>query len=93
MMTPLWIEKLNMPPEGGRERIRRYIERGYGASLSTFYRCLLSNDLIGAIEGADEENRAALPLYVEYLTGYAPPGCYGSAEKLQGWRGLSEGNE
>ncbi|MDR6116570.1 MULTISPECIES: hypothetical protein [unclassified Sphingomonas] len=92
MTNALWIEKLDMLPEGGRERIRRYIEEGYGASLSTFYRCLLSNDLFGTLEGADQENLAALPLYVEYLTGYAPPGCFGSAEKLHRWRGLSRGD-
>ncbi len=89
MTNTLWIEKLDMLPVEGRGRIRRYIEEGYGASLSTFYRCLLSNDLIGAIQGADEENRAALPAYVEYLTAYAPAGCYGSAANRQGWRGLS----
>lgn len=88
MTNTLWIEKLDMLPEPGRVRIRRYIEEGCGASLSTFYRCLLSNDLIGAIQGGDEENRAALPAYADYLTAYAPEGCYGSVEKLHGWRGL-----
>ena len=89
MTNTLWIEKLDMLPPDGRARIRRYIEEGCGASLSTFYRCMLLNDLIGAVQGGDAENRAALPAYVEYLTAYAPQGCYGSAEKLYGWRGLS----
>lgn len=89
MTHALWIEKLDMLPLDGRARIRRYIEEGCGASLSTFYRCLLSNDLIGAVQGGDAENRAALAAYVDYLTAYAPQGCYGSAEKLYGWRGLS----
>lgn len=91
MTEALWIEKLDMLPPDGRGRIRRYIEEGCGASLSTFYRSLLSNDLIGAVQGSDAENRAALPTYVEYLTAYAPEGCYGSADKLYAWRGLSSG--
>ena len=89
MTNPPWIEHLEMLPEESRQRIRRYIEEGYGASLSTFYRCLIANDLIGAMQGSDEENRAALPIFVEYLTAYAPADCYGSSEKLHTWRGIT----
>ncbi|KHL24298.1 hypothetical protein PK98_15170 [Croceibacterium mercuriale] len=89
MTNAPWIEHLAMLPEDSRQRIRRYIEEGYGASLSTFYRCLIANDLIGAMQGGDEENRAALPTFVEYLTAYAPADCYGSIEKLHAWRGIA----
>lgn len=89
MTSTPWVEHLAMLPEDSRQRIRGYIEEGYGASLSTFYRCLISNDLIGAMQGADEENRAALPIFVEYLTAYAPADCYGSLEKLRAWRGIA----
>lgn len=92
MTEPLWIQKLSIIPADARGRIRRYIEEGHGASMSTFYRSLLSNDLIGAIQGGDEENRTALPDFVEYLTGYAPQECYGSPEKVGAWRGLAEAN-
>jgi len=88
MPEPIWVEKLDLIPADARGRVRRYIEEGHGASMSTFYRCLLSNDLIGAIQGSDQENRAALPDYVEYLTAYAPEACYGSPEKVAAWRGL-----
>ena len=90
MPQPQWIEKLDMIPADARGRIRRYIEEGHGASMSTFYRSLLSNDLIGAIQGGDMENRAALPDYVDYLTAYAPAECYGSPEKVAQWCGLGE---
>jgi hypothetical protein len=89
MTDPDWITRLDLLPEGARSRLRRYIEEGYGASLSTFYRAVLSNDLIGAIQGGDAENIAALAAFVEYLTAYAPAGCYGNAAKVQDWRGLS----
>jgi hypothetical protein len=89
MKDTAWIDNLEMLPPDGRGRIRRYIEEGYGLSMSTFYRCMLSNDLIGAIQGGDDENRAALPAYVDYLTAHAPEDCYGSPEKLAAWRGIS----
>ncbi|GBR36678.1 hypothetical protein [Gluconobacter kondonii] len=88
-MNTDWIEKLDMLPVAARGRIRRYLEEGDGASMSTFYRALLSNDLIGAIQGADAENRAGLPDFVEYLTAYAPCGSYGSADAIQTWRGVA----
>lgn len=87
-LIPLWKQKLDMLPVEARGRIERYIEEGYGASLSTFYRSVLSNDLIESVLGADEENRAALPAFVEYLTAYAPAECYGSVGALNSWCGL-----
>src|SRR3546814_12404925 len=83
MTEPLYIQKLDMLPEDARGRVRRYIEEGFGASLSTFYRSILSNDLIEAWKGGDAENRAALGDFVEYLTAYAPEGCYGDPQKVR----------
>src|SRR3546814_19765288 len=88
MTEPLYIQKLDMLPEDARGRVRRYIEEGFGASLSTFYRSILSNDLIEAWKGGDAENRAALGDFVEYLTAYAPEGCYGDPQKVSNWRGI-----
>src|SRR3546814_8749214 len=90
MTEPLYIQKLDMLPEDARGRVRRYIEEGFGASLSTFYRSILSNDLIEAWKGGDAENRAALGDFVEYLTAYAPAGCYGDPQKVSNWRGIDQ---
>src|SRR3546814_4140721 len=90
MTEPLYIQKLDMLPEDARGRVRRYIEEGFGASLSTFYRSILSNDLIEAWKGGDAENRAALGDFVEYLTAYAPEGCYGDPQKVSNWRGIDQ---
>jgi hypothetical protein len=88
MTDPLYVQKLEMLPADARGRILRYIKEGFGSSLSTFYRSLLSNDLIEAWKGGDAENRAALGEFVEYLSAYAPEGCYGSPEKVANWRGV-----
>lgn len=88
MTEPLYAQKLEMLPQDARVRIRRYIEEGFGASLSTFYRSVLSNDLIEAWKGGDTESRAALGDFVEYLTTYAPDGCYGDPQKVANWRGI-----
>lgn len=84
----LYLENLDMLPTDGRGRIKRYIEEGYGLSLSTFYRSIIAGDLEEARIGADAENLAAIPAYVEYLTKYAPPECHGSYEALSTWAGL-----
>lgn len=84
-----YAEHLDMLPEEGRGRIQRYIEEGYGLSMSTFYRSIVALDLDGARAGADAENLAAIPVYVEFLTNYAPPECFGSLEKVANWSGIN----
>src|SRR3546814_11359221 len=90
MTEPLYIQKLDMLPEDARGRVRRYIEEGFGASLSTFYRSILSNDLIEAWKGGDAEKRAALGAFVEYLTAYATEGCCGDPQKVSKRRGIAQ---
>src|SRR3546814_14497825 len=89
MTEPLYIQKLDMLPEDARGRVRRYIEEGFGASLSTFYRSILSNVLIEAWKGGDAENRAALGYFVEYLTAYATEGCSGDHQQVSNGLGLN----
>lgn len=88
MATEPYIEHLDMLPEDGRGRIQRYIEEGYGLSMSAFYRCVIAGDFENAREQADAENTAAIPAYEEYLAKYAPVACCGSYENLSAWRGL-----
>lgn len=91
--VPLWIEKLSMLPEHSRGRIKRYIEEGYGLSMSTFYRSIIALDLDEARAGADAENLAAIPSFVEYLENYAPAGSFGSWDALANWTGLPDARE
>lgn len=89
MAQDKWITHLDMLPAGMRATIRRYIEEGYGDSLGSFHRAVLSNDLIDALALADATNRAALPAIARYLSSCAPPDSFGSREKVSAWRGLS----
>lgn len=60
-----------------------YIQKGFVPD--SFLRCVLENDLIGAVKNADLQNIANLPAYVNFLYNYAPPACYGSVENVKGW--------
>ena len=63
--------------------MRRYIE--HGISPGHFLTALLSNDLRGTFQRADEENSAAVGNYVQFLYNYAPSGCWGSPERFDAW--------
>lgn len=59
-----------------------------GIHPGSFLSALLKNDMMGAIAGADEENKKALIQYAIFLHNYAPSGCFGSVEKFEAWQGL-----
>jgi hypothetical protein len=63
--------------------LRRYIE--HGIPPGHFLSCLLSNDLRGTFERADEVNAAAVRNYVQFLYCYAPAGSWGSPERFDAW--------
>ena len=46
---------------------------------------LLSNDLMDTFGRADDDNRNAIYAYCMFLYNEAPPGCYGSPEKVRAW--------
>jgi len=75
---------LALLPEGMRDSIVAYVE--HGIPLGHFLDALLSNDFMGAVKRADEENLPALGNWGVYLYNYAPPRCFGSAEKVQAWQ-------
>lgn len=55
-----------------------------------FLRCVLSNDLSGAVSRADLGSQQALVAIVTWLYNRAPEACWGSPEKVAAWRGLSD---
>jgi hypothetical protein len=63
--------------------LRRYIE--HGISPGSFLTAVLSNDLRGAFECADDENRQIIEWYVRFLYNYAPSGCWGSRARFDVW--------
>jgi hypothetical protein len=73
--------------------IKRYILNGIppGGFLSA----LLSNDFMGAIGKADEDNSNALKGWAQFLYNYGPNGCFGSPGAFSKWieRGGMAGGE
>jgi hypothetical protein len=63
--------------------IRRYVE--YGVMPGDFLRCVLSNDLKGAVANADRENMENLPAYVGYMVNEMPEPSQGSLDKMLAW--------
>lgn len=63
--------------------LRRYIE--HGIPPGDFLTAVLSNDLRGACERADDENRHRLFQYVQFLYSHAPVGCWGSSSNFRDW--------
>lgn len=70
-------------PEHMRAGFRRYIEHGIPGG--SFMDAVLSNDLIGAMETADEINRERLFDTCVFLLNQAPAGCFGSPERVSKW--------
>lgn len=53
----------------------------------SFVEAILSNDLYGSLRRADEENRAHIPLLVEFIyeTGRLPSEAVGSEQAVSAW--------
>lgn len=63
--------------------MKRYIL--HGIPPGSFLTAVLSNDLMGALGKADEDNRVALHAYGMFLYNDAPSPCHGSPEKVRAW--------
>lgn len=82
--TPMnYLAKLYMVPSHMHGAITLWIEKG--VRPGDFLTALLSNDLMGAMGRADEENQLAIHRWCTYLYSYVPNGCYGSPEKVKAW--------
>lgn len=53
----------------------------------SFLRCVLSNDLAGAVMRADTDNIRVIRSIVGYVINYLPRDCHGSPEKYKSWTG------
>ncbi len=74
---------LNGIPVKTRDSLKMYIEEG--AVVDPFLRCVLCNDLAGAVTRADEENLQALPTVARWLHAQAPDDCWGTEAKYLRW--------
>lgn len=59
-----------------------------GRPVGGFLTAVLNNDLMQAMDRADEHNRANIAAYTGYLYNEAPPQCFGSPEKVKAWMGV-----
>jgi hypothetical protein len=76
-------EGVHLIPEHMRGTVRRYFLKGIPPG--SFLTAVLSNDLMGALNRGDEENRNALPQYGAFLYNYVPNGSFGSPERVKAW--------
>ena len=72
-----------IPSEHMRETFRAWIERGRMGG--GFFEALVSGDVTGALDHADEINRANFDALRNWLHWEAPAVCWGSREKVRAW--------
>lgn len=70
-------------PEITAHNLKMYVE--YGQYPGSFLVNVLYNDVLTAIEFADDENKAALGELVHAIKWKTPIGCHGNLEKVQAW--------
>lgn len=83
----------NKLPEHMRDGFRLYIERGVpGGSFMT---AVLSNNLMAAMQSADDVNRKRIFDICLFLYNQAPLECWGSSEMVDRWveRGGLQGKD
>ena len=78
-------------PQYMRGGLERYINEH--VPTGSFLQAILENDYHHAIGIADENNRANLPAYANFLYNYAPMECHGSKEKVAAWLALRKEGE
>ena len=59
----------------------------HGQAVGSFLTACLENDLLGAVTRADPESMAGLQGIAKLLYNFAPPGSWGSKDKVRDWRG------
>lgn len=70
--------------------LHRYVQEG--RSTGHFLTAILENDLKGAVDHADSQNRKLLDVWVKYLYNRIPHTCWGSKEKVKKWRSEVDGS-
>lgn len=84
-MTPLDIEEAakRILPGSMIPGTMRYIL--YGIPMGSFGTAVFSNDLLGALQYADDANKNAMFLWASFLRNYAPGRCYSSPAAVKAW--------
>lgn len=70
-------------PEMTLNSLSLYVNEG--VPTGSFLRSVLSNDLFGAFERADQGNRDAIGLLVTYIYNEIPAECWGTREHYHSW--------
>ena len=66
-----------------REGLRLYVEEGIPPG--SFLTSVIENDLMQAVDRADDRNIRNLPAYANYFYNHTPSACHGSREKMKAW--------
>ena len=82
-MLPEDIDYSGLPAHMQRAA-RAWVENGQ--TPGDFLQAVIRGDLFDAVARADEDNLAALQTWCRWFYNEAPPGCWGSAEKVQAWK-------
>lgn len=70
-------------PEMTMQSLTLYVNEG--VPTGSFLRSVLSNDMFGAFGRADQSNRDAIGLLVNYIYNEIPSGCWGTREIYHAW--------
>jgi hypothetical protein len=70
-------------PEVTMGALHRYLD--YGVPASHFLAAVLTNDLFGAFQRADEANIKAMYDLVKYIYNELPALCNGTRDRYDGW--------
>lgn len=72
-------------PEHIQYSIKLFVD--HGCRPGGFLTAVLSNDLFGAINNADDDSVENLPHVVAFIHQTVRSDCYGTKEKVLAWRG------
>lgn len=84
----------DIPDSRLEAELRTYVDAG--RRPGPFLTALLSNDLRGAVLGADDRNRGLLAAWMAFCDDHLPIACWGSEAMVRRWtqelsRALNEG--
>jgi hypothetical protein len=78
-------------PAATLAELQRYVDQGFPPG--DFLRCVLENNLMGAVALASAENEPAIVPLLRYIYNRCPIDCWGNATAVEAWiaRGGSSG--
>jgi hypothetical protein len=79
----LELNDFHQIPPHMREGIILYTESHI--PTGSFLQAVIENDLLGAVQCADNTNIGIIPVYVNWFYWHAPPECWGSEEAYKAW--------